>query len=373
MGDREAEARILDGSVWDDFCDKLKEAGKLVRQPGTPDDVFNRALGYRYLTRMLRCGLESAVDYADPEYPAFFRLADETKKVLNDNPDNYYQNCVVDARYDYRIRGTRGTVKWLSLGTKGGAGDPGGMVSTGEIDSTAMDIGPDGRFEIEVSKTGKSGNWLPMTDATRLIVVRQTFGIRADEEIARLEIECLNPQRGDNNLRPLELEDRLARALGFVANTVQLGIDWMSTYRENHPNALPEHDQAILQASGGDPNIHYYQSCWSLAPDEALLVTLRDIPDCHTWNLQISNAWCESLDYRFFPVCVNKFTARYEDDGSARIVVAHEDPGPRFPNWLDTLGHDQGGMLGRFVGASAPPKEMPAEVVKLSTLRSMKR
>ena len=29
---------------------------------------------------------------------------------------------------------------------------------------------------------------------------------------------------------------------------------------------------------------------------------LREIPECQTWNLQLSNAWMESLDYRFFRV-----------------------------------------------------------------------
>ena len=89
MGLSEAEERILSGRIWDDFCDRLKAAGSLVRRDGTPKDVFNQALGYRFLTRILRAGLESRVDYADPQYPAFFRLADETKGVLNDNPDNF--------------------------------------------------------------------------------------------------------------------------------------------------------------------------------------------------------------------------------------------------------------------------------------------
>ena len=44
---RTAEQRILDGSVWNDFCDKLKEMGQLVCRSESPDDVLNRALGYR--------------------------------------------------------------------------------------------------------------------------------------------------------------------------------------------------------------------------------------------------------------------------------------------------------------------------------------
>lgn len=369
MSPTPAEQRILDGSVWNDFCDKLKEAGQLVFRPEVPDDVLTRALGFRHLTRLLRGGLESCVDYADPQYPAFFRLADETKGVLNDNPDNYYQNCVIDGRFDYKITGTRGTVPWLSLGTKASSGDVATMVSTGEIDSRNMKVDADGRFQIIVSTEKKPGNWLPATADSKMIIVRQTFGDRKKEEIARLEIECLNPERTTNTLRPEELEQALQRAVGFVTSTTTLGITWMDRYKTKHLNALPEDDQALCHAAGGDPNIHYYQSYWYLAPDEAMLVHLTDIPECSTWNLQISDYWMESLDFRFFQISVNKFTAHYEEDGSVFIVVAHEDPGPKYPNWLNTLGHAEGGVLGRYVGSKNPPKEMPSKIVKLSELK----
>jgi hypothetical protein len=371
MARTEAEERILDGRVWNDFCDRLKAAGELVRHEGAPKDVFNQALGYRFLTRILRAGLESSVDYADPQYPAFFRLADDTKKILNDNPDNYYENCKIDGRFDYRITGQRGTVRWFSLGVKAGAGNVDAMASEGEIDSSQIDFDEEGRFEILMSREEKPGNWLPMTENSGMVIVRQTFGNRKQERRAELEIECLNPERPNNNLIPEELEPRLNQALGFLENTVKLGLMWTDDYKARTLNRLPLHDQKPLHAAGGDPTISYYQSHWALAPDEALLVTISGIPECQTWNLQLSDYWMESLDHRFFDISVNKFTARYEDDGSVRIVIAHEDPGPAHPNWLNTLGHSEGGMLGRIVAAaSEPPKEMATEVVKLASLKS---
>ena len=57
------------------------------------------------------------------------------------------------------------------------------------------------------------------------------------------------------------------------------------------------------------------------------------------------------LDYRFLQVTVNQHSARYEDDGSARIVVAPEDPG--VGNWMDTAGHRHGTMGVRWVRADA--------------------
>jgi hypothetical protein len=253
------------------------------------------------------------------------------------------------------------------VGVKAGAGNVDSMASTGEIDSAQMSFGEDGHFEIHLSKNRRPGNWLPMTDASSNLVVRQTFGNRKLEQRASFSIECLNPERPNNNLIPHELDDRLGQAMTFLENTVGLGHAWTQKYRETTLNQLPSHHQPTLQAAGGDPTIHYYQSHWALAPDEALAIRIDGMPNCQTWNLQLSNYWMESLDHRFFEISVNKFTARYEEDGSIKILVAHEDPGPGHANWLNTLGHDQGGMLGRIVGAeSGWPEAWSTEVVRFA-------
>ena len=55
MAQSEAEKRIMDGSVWNEFCDQLKELGQLVFRPEVPDDPFNHALGYRHLRTTRAC------------------------------------------------------------------------------------------------------------------------------------------------------------------------------------------------------------------------------------------------------------------------------------------------------------------------------
>ena len=111
----EAEARVLDGRTWADFCDSLKRAGEVVLRPGSPVDAFDRAEGYRYLRRLARVALESYVEFADPAAPVLRRPAHETVKIGADNPDNYYQSAAISGEYEYRIRGIRGTVHYLSL------------------------------------------------------------------------------------------------------------------------------------------------------------------------------------------------------------------------------------------------------------------
>ncbi len=368
------EKRIVDGSTWRDFCRALEKAGDTILRPSTPSDVFNRAEGIRYLTRLLRAGLESQIESSDPCHPRFFQLSNETIKIGNDNPDNIYHNSNISGRYDYRIKGTRGSVPYLSFGTKAGSYDRDAeMRPTGQIDSSQLKVDPDGRFEILVSRTRQPGNWLPMEESSEGIIVRQTFAVRTDAVPAYYEIECLNPDPRPHSdaLDPLELEAALGRATAFVTRTSDLFTDWMQIY-EKQLNQLPSDDQERCQRAGGDSNIHYLQSHWQLAPEEALVIEADRIPARGTWNFQLSNFWMESLDYRHHRVHINQSTARYEPDGSLRIVVASRDPGPDFPNWLDTCLHDRGGMLFRWIGCGDDHPPVRTRVVRLSELAARK-
>lgn len=366
MSKEEAEQKVLDGRAWSEFCDSLKQAGEVVLRSTAPKDAFNRAEGYRYLSRMLRAALESNVESGDPRFPRFYQLANDTIKIGNDNPDNIYQNVNVDGRLDYRITGTRGTVDYISFGTKAGSyATTGTLEPSGQLDADDLLVNADGSFEIMISSTPKPGNWLPMREDSTTMIVRQTFNDRSKETPAELSIECLSSD-GDNFLNPSDIVGHLQNSAAFVKNTATIFADWMDLYSE-HINELPSDDQARCQRAGGDAAIHYLQSYWKLAPDEALVVHAPKIPNCKTWNFQLSNYWMESLDYRYYKISVNKHTASYNEDGSVTVVVAHQDPGEKYPNWLHTTGHDQGGNLWRWVEADEHPP-VHCEVVKFADL-----
>ena len=354
MDPKDQEQRILDGSLWADFCDSLKHAGQQVMRETTPGDVFNRAEGFRYLTRLLRLSLEKNIEFNDPRYPEFYSLSHETAKIGNDNPDNLYQNCAISGEFDYRITGHRGSIPYLSIETKAGSyGTTGNMAPTGHIELADLDILPDGSFEITVSARRQHGNWLPMTAESDNLLVRQTFQNRSQENPAKLSIKCLN-SGAKPQLEPAQFAGQLDRVTGFIEGTAALFVDWMEIFGE-HCNQLPPNDQQMCLTAGGDPSIHYHNSYWKLAPDEALVIEVPELPQCRSWNFQLSNFWLESLDYRYYTVSVNKHTAQYEADGSLRIVVAHQDPGPDYPNWIDTAGHELGAMLFRYIEADSFP------------------
>ena len=239
------------------------------------------------------------------------------------------------------------------------------MKTDGFLDSRDMDIHEDGSLEIIVSQRQQPGNWLPMGPETNAINVRQTFQDRRLEARAEIRIERIGAQ--DERPEPLDadkLDKALQGATQFLKNTTGLFEGWAEGFLDT-TNEIAAADQDFCQAIGGDPNIYYFHSSWRLAADEALVIEAADIPECQTWNFVLQNWWMESLDYRYHNIHFNKHTASYEDDGSVRIVVAHQRP-PQ-PNWVETAGHEMGTLCWRWIGAQRHPP-VSARVVKFSDL-----
>ena len=362
-----AAERVVSGKAWDEYCDTLKAAGAALRFPGAPQDPFNQAEGYRYLSRLARGGLMAFVEYADPRAPVLHRVAHETVKLGSDNPDNYYQTAAIRGDFDYRITGRRNTVRYLGFGTQAGHyGQGGGMPPTGYIEAAELDIDEDGRFELVVSSRRHGGNWLPMTAESGTLIVRQTFLDRETEVPAELHIERINCPDDEKRPRPLtpeQTDEGLKSASTLVAGAAMLFANWARGFQK-HTNTLPMFDPDVSLAAGGDPNIAYYHSHWAVAKDEALVIEATP-PECEHWNFQLNNYWMESLDYRHHAIHTNKHLAHHEEDGSVRIVVAHEDPG--LPNWIETAGHTSGTMCFRWIRAAEHPQPR-TRVVKVSEL-----
>lgn len=352
MSNKDLVRSVEDGSAWEAFCDTLKETGKQILRPEAPSDAFNRAEGWRYLTRLTRIALDMFMECNDRDFPTFYRPSHETAKIGADNPDNLYERAEINGKHDYRITGTRGTVAYLGLiAIAGGYEDEdANMRSVGSIDTHGgLEVNDDGTIEFILSREPRPGNWLKITDDTVAVLVRQTFLDRKEEQPAELKIERIR-EAGEvpAPLTPEQLADNLLRTAGFVKGTATLFADWAQSFLDK-PNELPPADQAYCQKLGGDPNIFYYHSYYDLAEDESLVIEVPKVPSCDNWNLQVDNYWMESLDYRYLKIHVNKHTAHYNDDGSVQIVIGEHDPG--HPNWLTTAGHRQGTLAFRWIGA----------------------
>jgi hypothetical protein len=364
--DDTALARVSSGRVWEEFCEALKAAGQVILRPEAPDTELDRAEGWRYLTRLTRVGLEMMLEHADVDFPVFYAASHPTAKIGADNPDNIYLNATIAPDRTYRVRGRRNGVPYLSFGTKANRyATDGTMASTGELDAKQMHFTADGGFEVIVSRQRRDGDWLPMADDTAMLLVRQTFLDRPNEKPAEVTIECIDRPSVPRPLDALKLATALDRTAGFVHGTARTFANWAQMFQRT-PNAFADIDQAFYQRAGGDPNIHYLHGYWTIGADQALVIE-TPVPECEIWNFQVDNYWMESLDYRYLPVHVNSHTARYEPDGSIRLVIAAEDVG--VGNHLTTAGHTSGTMLLRWTRAKSHPIPK-CRVVPLASLRS---
>ena len=355
MTDPTLKDRIQSGQLWGDFCTRLMDGTEALISEGAPTALFDRAEGTRYLSRLIRLGLEIYLENGDPDFPTFYLPSHETAKMGGDNPDNLYLSATIAGDRTYRLTGNVGTVAYISLGSKANRyAIDGTMPSTGELAGEELRPDSEGNFDIVVSVDKPEGAraWLPMAPDSTMLHLRQTFLDRQSERPATIKIERISsgpvaPPPDD----PERIGGRLMEAANFVVNTAKLFAGWADLFM-THPNEVRDWGQEMFTKGGGDPAIFYVHGYWKLGPEEALVLETPE-PEAEHWNIQINNWWMESLDYRYHPICLNKHSAKRNADGTLTFVIAHRDPG--FGNWLPTVGHDQGFMLIRWVKAKQTP------------------
>jgi hypothetical protein len=357
--------------IWKLFCAKLADAGDVLTRPGTPSDPLDQAEGLRYLSRLTRTALNMIVDSGDPDFPRIFMMCDDTLKIGADNPDNIYQQFVVRGDREYRLWGKRGTVPYLSLGSKANRyAIDGTMASTGELEFADVKLEKDGSFEIFISKKRNGAkNWLSMSDDTSLVIIRQTFEDKATQIPATFNVERTSP--GPEHPKPLtpeEIKQKLFQTVAWVHGTAKTFCTWSEDFK-TQPNKIYEASQQRWQRAGGDIKIWYGHAYYDLKPDEAWVIRTK-VPKNRFWNFQLDNWWMESLDYSHRKIWINGSQAKYEKDGSVVLVCAARDPG--FGNWLDIADHPRGTALWRWVEAEDTPTPQ-CEVIKLPAAAPKKK
>jgi hypothetical protein len=340
-------SRVMTGLVWDEFCEHLKRAGRLVID-AAPEDVFDRAEGLRYVGRIARYGLDSFIERSDPASPV---VTNGLPKLGGDNPDYLYASAPLSGDHEYVLRGNLGDARYVGIGSyTGDVGTTEGLQLSGYVASPDFEVDADGNFEIAIACAEQPGNWLPMAPDTSQLMTRQTLLDRGRQRPATFEIQRTDGTEGASPLDPERFERQLDRAGAYVEGAIAQFLRWTQNFAST-PNEIRVLDASLASGAQGDPSTHYYGGYYELAEGEALVVHLEP-PACEYWNLQLCNHWLESLDYEHHSIHVNDHTAVAGENGSVRVVVGERDPG--LPNWLDTAGHVRGGMFLRWVGTREP-------------------
>lgn len=352
-------------ATWESFCEELKQAGSQLIRDDLPLGELDAAEGLRYLSRLLRTGLERHVEAADPADVFLHSLCDERLKGFGgDNPDSLYFGATIGSDHVYRLSGDFRRCVHLSL-LASGIDERGSYRVTGSLDSYSLPEARERPIEISIrpieggvspgaSNDGSPATSIPTlttTPETTNLLVRCTFASVADKQSLRLELS-----RVDETGEPIRVAfEPIAKGLlataRFVRTTAEQWTNQSVALRQRF-NQLPLQDPERIRKAGGDPSVFYYGAAWSVAEDEFLVIRLSSMPETTAWGFQLNNLWTESLDYTQAPIHLNKQTAHYDPDGGVTIVVSERDPG--HPNWLRTLGHRSGTANLRLMGAKKP-------------------
>ncbi len=361
----EMTQKVVDGTAWHEFCDLLSDAGEAILEQGNPTDPLDRAEGFRMLTRLLRCALESKLEYGRSEQPQLICTCHETMKIVGENPDNHYLGAPLDGKYDYRIRGTRGEARWISFNLFSGGGFGGGGPGVGStLHEEQMLFEPGGSFELIVSQREHPGNWLRSEPETRSLAIRQTFLDRRHQEHAELHIERVGDDGTREPLTPEELYLSLVYAGLYVKGVAEIGAHWASRQAQ-WPNVFTDEAESEETNRFKDPQIKWHQAYFDLEDHEALVVEFVP-PECEYWMIALHNHWMETLDYVHHQSTLNCHSAQLQPDGRVRFIVTGRDPG--LPNWLDTAGHQRGTVGVRWVGPNVHDVLPSTRVVDLDSL-----
>ena len=313
-----------------------------------------RAAGLLHILNNISLGLSFHLHNADPMNPELFHYFDPSRKQGGDNSDALYLGAPLDGAQTYRLYGNRGTAKHFSVTTVNNGPTPFGGGMGAALFGRDMAVAPNGDFEVTLSAQPHAGNWLKLTPNVFRLTIRQFFADWENERPMQARIERIGPRAAPPDMSAGRIMASLEATAAWIENTILFWQNTIDLFRKA-PNQFVDWRKItgdkVNATPGGDPACCY----WKVPRGKALVMRVTP-PDCEYWNIEFTNPWWETNDYRYRHTGINGHTAVLEESGELIAVVAHEDPG--VPNWLDPSGHTEG-MIGRrwMFAASAPQIE----------------
>ncbi len=357
------QKRLESGEAWEDFCGSLLEAGRLILDAEQPDLPGLRAEGFRYLLGLVKVGVAQAGELSDRDRPKWLRFQDSFSKWGAENADNHYLVTHIRSDATYRITGTRGSCFTFLIEVGEGFMQLGDTANFATMTADQIEVDADGRFEIIASRERQPGNWLPLDENARQIVIRQYFKDWENEIPASFQIDRVEDVgEPPAPLRSAEMARILDDAANWVRTSTEFWGTWIPALRAQY---MPGEMVPAVRYVGGADDIRYGNDYYRLDEGDAMIVELTP-PNAQYWAIQLCDLWFVTTDYVNRLTSLNDAQLLLDADGKCRVVIAHEDPG--VPNWLDTAGATEGCLQYRYIWTQDNP--LPSvRVVPFAELR----
>lgn len=350
---------------WQAFVEELSRAGEVIDRKETPKDPLTQAEGYRYLSRLIRRGLESGLEFGDPANPHLFPAITQSMLTGGTTADAVYVHGFIDGSRTYEIRGDRGTAPLIEFTVYTGMlGLHPDSRMLGSLTEESLVVEADGSYEVVLSPEPQPGNWIRTGADTRYLFIRQYTHDWSTTRPATYQIEVAGAPKRHSVPSVADVGDGLQTAAEYVRNGALVWATIVDRAKQLPANALvsiPEEGDTTMPVGHKFASGHF-----ALAADEALVMEFTP-PEAPYWGVQLTNYWFEPIDYGGTGAHVNNRTVRFESGGSVRLVVAHSAR-PADPNWLSTGGRTVGTMQFRLSRSRAAVPAIRTRVVKLSEL-----
>ena len=374
-------------TAWASFCDHLKAAGDYVFKDANPAAALHRAAGFRYLTQNMSHAFDFALETWNTRYPALMVIDSPTRKLGSQNADGIYLQAWIDGQSVYRLSGKKGTARFLNIAAHDGPPsasaygvemsrplhDPFGDRPSANVFGHDLTTNWDGSFELFIGGERQGRNWLPTTENTRKIFIRQFFD-SWDEEPASFRIERVDMDGPRPMPTPEDVMAAMRWAETFVVNCVKEWPDWLW---EAGDQLDPE---AINQFAG--PNLRAEKPWstetetvdrrrgrlitmmrWGLESDEALILEFDNYDGF--WMITNEGLFGDGMEHLYRPISFTPSRTAVDQDGKIRLVMAAQDPG--YANWIDNQGFTSGIATFRNIHARVAP-DLRTKVVKTADL-----
>ena len=340
-----------------DLINVLGEADKTFLDPAKGLDDQGKVDGYQHLLHVLQTGIDFYL-HNDPLKPQLMPLADMNRKIYGDNVDATYYFSQMRGDQEYVISGQRFESCYLSFALYAGSphGELAGRLAL-NINHRDIQFDSQGRFEIKLTPNPNGANEFKLDDDISVLFTREYFFDRANSRESVLNICNNKPQPGSRALDDKELARRIQDLNTFVQCTTAISPLPVQFPLNDFLPAFP-----FMENQGGWGTIDntYCFGRFNLAENQYLKIHFSSPEACY-WGVQTWNYCMQSLDYREYPVAVNKGNAQAEPDGSFILTLSHRRVEK---NWLSTAGYTEAIIFVRWLLAEEPPEQPKTELLE---------